>query len=164
MSAPLNTDTWKRRGISVLWDGDTLAEMKAAEQVISLRQFVALAAKDWPEDETPLIQDTTLIVAGLDVAADAMLPEDAEKWLKTTVFNMIDDYQNLGDGGLVFWMPEHGRWDHDESVSSWLWHLTGKYNGKTLPMGQCIWNGAESDVQRIEVDGRWQGLFLERIS
>jgi len=138
--------------------------MGAADQVISLRRFSGLSAKNWPEENMPLIQDETLIVAGLDVAVDAMSPDEAEKWLKTTIFSIIDDYQNLGDGGLVFWMPDDGRWIFDESDSAWLWHLTGKYNSHTLPMGQCIWNGAEADVQQIYVDGRWQGLFLERIS
>lgn len=48
MNPALNDDVWKRRGISILWDGDTLAHLQATDKVISLRRFFELYEANWP--------------------------------------------------------------------------------------------------------------------
>ncbi len=168
MSAALTDDKWKRRGITVLWDGNTLAQLEAASQVVSLRHFVELYDAGWPDD-MPLVNDDGLYVAGLDVAVDALSPDDARAWLESDIYEMIYDFQNHADAALVFWMPDFGRWKVDLTTNRFQWHLGGEYDGKLFPMGRCIWNGAEKDVRRIEhsIAGKapeWLGLYLERIS
>lgn len=168
MSGVLTDDKWKRRGISVLWCGKTLAELNAASQVISLRQFIGYYEAGWPDD-MPLLNDDGLYVAGLDVAVDALSPEDALEWLESEIYEMIYDFQNHADAALIFWMPDQGRWKEDLVTSTYKWCLAGKYDGQMFPLGQCIWNGAQKDVRRIEsVCGgkthEWLGLYLERIS
>ncbi len=169
MSGVLTDDKWKRRGISVLWCGNTLAELNAASQVVSLRQFIAFYEAGWPDD-MPLVNDDGLYVAGLDVAVDALSPDDALEWLESDIYEMIYDFQNHADAALVFWMPDQGRWKEDVTTSNYHWCLAGKYDAQVFPLGQCIWNGAQKDVRRIEssLDGKknneWLGLYLERIS
>ena len=168
MSGVLTDDKWKRRGISVLWCGKTLAELNAASQVISLRQFIGFYEAGWPED-MPLVNDDGLYVAGLDVAVDALSPEDALDWLEADIYEMIYDFQTHADAALVFWMPEPGRWKEDDTTSTYKWRLAGKYDAQVFPLGQCIWNGAQKDVRRIESkaggkNNEWLGLYLERIS
>lgn len=168
MTSPLRDDKWKRRGISVLWDGNTLAQLEAANQVVSLRHFVELYKAGWP-DEMPLLNDDALYVAGLDVAVDALSPNDAVSWLESDIYEMIYDFQNDADAALVFWMPDSGRWKVDFASNRFEWHLGGEYGGQLFPMGRCIWNGAEKDVRKIESTSSsgsdaWIGLFLERIS
>ncbi len=168
MTSPLRDDKWKRRGISVLWDGDTLAQLEAASRVVSLRHFVELYEAGWP-DEMPLLNDDALYVAGLDVAVDALSPSDAVSWLESEIYEMVYDFQNHADAGLVFWMPDSGRWKVDYASNSFLWFLGGEHDGQLFPMGRCIWNGAERDVRKIEYSSegdspKWIGLFLERIS
>ncbi len=51
MNAALLDDVWKRRGISILWDGDTLTQFEAASKVISLRRFFELYEANWPEED-----------------------------------------------------------------------------------------------------------------
>ena len=104
MSDVLTNDKWKRRGVSVLWCGKTLAELNAASQVISLRQFIGYYEAGWPDD-MPLLNDDGLYVAGLDVAVDALSPEDALEWLESEIYEMIYDFQNHADAALIFWMP-----------------------------------------------------------
>ncbi len=168
MSGVLTDDKWKRRGISVLWCGKTLAELNAASQVISLRQFIGFYEAGWPED-IPLVNDDGLYVAGLDVAVDALSPEDALQWLESEIYEMIYDFQNHADAALVFWMPDQGRWKEEVTTSNYHWCLAGKYDAQVFPLGQCIWNGAQKDVRRIESafngkNNEWLGLYLERIS
>lgn len=168
MSGVLTDDKWKRRGISVLWCGKTLAELNAASQVISLRQFIGFYDAGWP-DVMPLVNEDGLYVAGLDVAVDALSPEDALEWLETDIYEMIYDFQNHADAALVFWMPDQGRWKVDLTTNTYQWRLAGKYDAQMFPLGQCIWNGAQKDVSRIESrnggqHNEWLGLYLERIS
>jgi hypothetical protein len=168
MSGVLTDDKWKRRGISVLWCGKTLAELNAASQVISLRQFIGFYEAGWPED-MPLVNDDGLYVAGLDVAVDAFSPEDALQWLESEIYEMIYDFQNHADAALVFWMPDQGRWKEEVTTSNYHWCLAGQYDAQVFPLGQCIWNGAQKDVRRIESsfggkNNEWLGLYLERIS
>lgn len=168
MSGVLTDDKWKRRGISVLWSGKTLAELNAASQVISLRQFIGFYKAGWPDD-MPLVNDDGLYVAGLDVAVDALSPEDALEWLESEIYEMIYDFQNHADAALVFWMPDQGRWKEDLTTSKYHWYLAGQYDAQIFPLGQCIWNGAQKDVRRIESassskSSEWLGLYLERIS
>ena len=46
---PQRGDAWKRRGCSLLWDAAALAEVAAPAEVISIRQFFALA-RSWPAE------------------------------------------------------------------------------------------------------------------
>lgn len=142
MNDVLTNDKWKRRGISVLWCGKTLAELNAASQVISLRQFIGYYEAGWPDD-MPLLNDDGLYVAGLDVAVDALSPEDALEWLESEIYEMIYDFQNHADAALIFWMPDQGRWKEDLTTGTYNWCLAGKYDAQMFPLGKCIWNGAQ---------------------
>lgn len=171
MSSPLLDDVWKRRGINILWDGETLTEMKAAKKVVSLRQFFDLYQAGWPEDDIPWIGGNALMVAGLDVAIDATTPEEAALWIEQQVYTKIQDFQSVFDGqaSLIFWMADQGRWHETVGEVEYHWHLAGKYNGQQLSIGRCIWNGAQSGVRRIENinksgTSRWVGLHHTRIS
>lgn len=77
MNAALLDDVWKRRGISILWDGDTLTQFEAASKVISLRRFFELYEANWPEEDIPFINNDAVMVAGLDVMIDALEPDEA---------------------------------------------------------------------------------------
>ena len=171
MNQPLLDDVWKRKGINILWDGNVLSEMDAASKVISLRRFFELYEAGWPEDQIPWIDEHALMVAGLDVAIDALTPEEAEPWIEQKVYTKIQDYQTEFDSqcSLIFWMADRNRWKEKPDDVEYDWHLTGKHQGKLLPIGRCIWNGAQSGVRRIEINDStgkpsWIGLHHHRIS
>jgi hypothetical protein len=171
MNPPLLDDVWKRKGINILWSGNTLSELGAASNVISLRRFFELYEAGWPDDQIPWINDSALMVAGLDVAIDALSPEEAEPWIEQQVYTKIQDYQTEFDSqcSLIFWMSDQNRWKEKPGEVEYDWHLTGKYQGQLLPIGRCIWNGAQNGVRRIETtdsNGKqhWIGLHHHRIS
>lgn len=171
MNPSLLDDVWKRKGINILWSGIALNELGAASKVISLRRFFELYDAGWPEDLIPWIDDNALMVAGLDVAIDALSPEEAEPWIEQQVYTKIQDYQSNFDSqcSLIFWMADHSRWKEKPDEVEYDWHLTGKHQDQLLPIGRCIWNGAQNGVRRIETidpSGKhhWIGLHHHRIS
>jgi hypothetical protein len=167
MNPPLRDEVWKRRGINILWDGDTLAQLEAASQVISLRRFFELYEAGWPDKDLPLVNDSALMVAGLDVVIDTLMPEEAILFLEQTVYTKIYDFQNWAEGqlALIFWMADKGRWVENLHDNTFDWHLNGVHKGQRFPIGRCIWNGTQTGVHRIETShGNWIGLFQSRIS
>lgn len=170
MNTPLTDNVWKRRGINILWSGKALTELKAAPKVVSLRRFFELQENGWPEEEIPWVNDAALIVAGLDVAIDALPMEEAEDWIEQQVYSKILDFQGCfeGQSSLIFWMADEKRWSEVAGDNAFEWYLDGQYKGQRLALGRCIWNGAQNGVRRIEVSengkANWVGLHHHRIS
>ena len=84
MRPPLEIDSWKRRGHTMLWDAGSLASLCHAEQAVTLRRFLRMHGAGWPEAEleATLVKERALVVAGLDAAIDAMEPDEATAWLE----------------------------------------------------------------------------------
>ena len=174
MNPDLHDDTWLRCGISLLWDADALNRICSAEAVRSLREFLRLHQAVWPDDGLKLIQKRTLVVAGLEAVMDTLHPDQAVEWLEHTVYPAVLEFQeNVADGGreasLIFWLADRNRVFHRPSENAYHWHCSAEYRKQSIPLGRCIWNGAESSVRRIvstnvEKKDIWQGLFNPRIS
>jgi hypothetical protein len=175
MAGPtLHDDIWTRRGISLLWEAESLAQICTPQQVVSLRRFLQLNALGWPEDQLSLVDDRVLMVAGLESAIDALPPDQACDWLEQVVYKAIVSYQReVADGGgqaaLVFWITENRRLTYQTSDDTFYWHCGTEYKGQQIPVSRCLFNGAQHDLQRIHVvDGKntehWIGLFHPRIS
>jgi hypothetical protein len=173
MKAPLLDDIWTRRGISILWDAETLASLCTPSQVVSLRHFLQLHGMDWPEDRLALVNDKALVVAGLESAIDALPPEEAVVWLEKTVYHAIVDYQReVARGGdqaaLILWIADHKRLDYRTSDDTHYWHCGTEYKGQQIPLSRCLFNGAQDGLRRIVVGGNntdtGVGLHHPRIS
>lgn len=159
-------DVWQRKGISVIWDNPVLAKLVKDNRAISLREFFSYYENEWPDDDMSFINDDLLLVAGLDAALDTLEAQNAEEWVTQEVYKRIYDFQNWAGGqyALVFWMSKQDRWKEHLENNRYTWLCDGKDRGKEIELGSGIWNGAQLSVRRIESDGRWIGLFLDRIS
>lgn len=171
MQPPLvNDDLWKRRGISLLWDGDSLNSLCKSDQVISLRQFRQLHDGGWDEDDLPLIDDATLVVAGIESCIDALPPEKATEWLENVMYRAMVSYQSeVADGGgqasLIFWFVDPRRLSYLTSDDQWSLHCGGEFKGQQIPIGRCLFNGAAKDLREIhDASGNKLGLYHPRIS
>jgi hypothetical protein len=174
MNPDLHDKTWMSSGISLLWDADALNEICSAEAVRSLRELLRLHQAGWPENDLKLIKDRTLVVAGLEAAMDTLDPQDAVEWLEQKVYPAIRDFQdNVADGGgeaaLILWFADAKRIWHHPADNTYHWYCSGEHRKHSIPIGRCIWNGAESSVRRIvivdsEKKQKHVGLFLRRIS
>jgi hypothetical protein len=174
MNPDLHDNSWTLGGTSLLWDADALNRICPAESVRSLREFLRLYQSDWPEDALKLINGRTLVVAGLEAAMDTLSPDQAVEWLEKVVYEAIYDFQQEIAGGgteaaLILWLADSKRIFHQVSDESYHWHCSGAHRQDSLPLGRCVWNGAEKGVRRIIVRSvenkeSWAGLFLQRIS
>lgn len=171
MQAPLvNDDLWTRRGITLLWNAAELNKLCSAQQVISLRAFRQLNDSGWPEDSLPLVEDEALVVGGLEACIDALPPEEAAQWLGERIYPAIVSYQReVADGGgqaaLIFWIVEHTRLKYRTSDDTWYWHCAGEHKKEQIPLGRCLFDGAQQDLKEIhDSKGKLLGLYHPRIS
>jgi len=174
MNLDLRDNTWIRSGTSLLWEAEALNSICSAESVRSLRGFLRLHQAGWPDDSLKLVNNRTLVIAGLEAAMDTMEPEEAGEWLEQKIYPAVLAFQeNVADGGreaaLILWLADHNRVFHRPSENTYHWHCSGIHRQQSIPLGRCIWNGAESSVRRIITTNSdqkeiWAGLFLQRIS
>jgi len=174
MTPDLHDKTWISSGISVLWDAQALNEICPPESVRSLREFLRLYEAGWPDGTLKLINNRTLVVAGLEAAMDTLNPQEAVEWLEQKVYPAVRNFQdNVADGGgeaaLILWFADQRRIWYRPADGTNHWYCSVEHHKQSIPIGRCIWNGAESSVRRIvagDSDNKQRhiGLFLRRIS
>lgn len=166
--------SWTRRGLSLLWGAEALSRIAQPHAVVSVRQLFALG-NTWP-DELPAADGNAVVVAGVDGCLDAMAPEDAARWMEEDLRRLIvsfqDHYEN--QAALILWIPDgRRRIVMPRATEQYEWHCAGGYRGQSVPLGRCLWAGADGDVRRIldrvdssqDPDGNaWIGLNHPRIS
>lgn len=167
-------DAWKRRGCSLLWDAGALGEVTALAAVASIRRFFAMS-RSWPAD-LPGAGGDALVVAGVEGCLDALSDADGRTWLendlKPVVLRFQDEYD--GQAALILWLPSgRSRIRMVPATEEYVWTNDRSATAGGLPIGRCLWAGAESDAQRIivsaaprpDVDGpAWVGLYHPRLS
>lgn len=174
MAGPtLHDDIWTRRGISLLWDADSLAEVCTPQQVVSLRRFLQLNSLGWPEDQVPLVDDRVLVVAGLESAIDALPPEQACDWLEQIVYKAIVSFERevskATEAALILWFSDGKRLEYSTSDDTYFWHCATEFRGQRIPLSRCVFNGGHSDARRIHANDtskieHWIGLFHPKVS
>lgn len=174
MDTPLYDDKWKRTGVSLLWDAESLVQVATHKQVISLHKFVRMAETGWPE-ELPCLNGDVIVVGGLDACIDVFSPVDAVAWLEQRLYYIIlsfqQEYEN--QAALIFWMPDGlNRLDYKNSDDIYNWICAGEHRNQLIPLSRGLWNGAAQDARRIiAINGSrkgrkedWVGLYHPRIS
>lgn len=175
MAGPtLQDDIWTRRGISLLWDADSLAEVCTPQQVVSLRRFLQLHSLGWPDDQLSLVDDEVIVVAGLESAIDALPPEEATDWLEKVVYQGLVSFQReVAYGGteaaVILWLSDRRRLEYSTSDDTYYWHCATEFKGHLIPLSRCLFNGGQGDARRIHsLDSSkkesWIGLFHPKVS
>ncbi len=176
MRPPLEIDSWKRRGHTMLWDAGSLASLCHAEQAVTLRRFLRMHGAGWPEAEleATLVKERALVVAGLDAAIDAMEPDEATAWLETVVYPAVISFEkNVADGAsqaaLIFWFADGKRFKHSMADLVAWWDCSLAFGQKRIPLSRGLWNGSSASMQEIReknADGRavHVGYHVQKIS
>jgi hypothetical protein len=174
MKPDLFDNTWIGCGTSLLWDAAALRQICEFDSVRSLRELFQMHQADWPVGALKLINERTLVVAGLEAAMDTLHPDAAVEWLEQTVYQAISAFQrDVADGGreaaLIFWLADRNRVFPNASDDTYHWHCAGEHSKRSIPIGRCLWNGAERSARRIittaaDKTEMWAGLFHPRIS
>lgn len=169
---------WARRGFTLLWDWEVLTSIVEPNEVVSLRDFMRMAADSadngWPED-LPAAGGDAIVVSGVEGCLDVLAGDDASRWLEHDLKDAVLSFQDYyeGQAGLVFWMPSGSRrMKMTGATEKYFWtHRPSGADG--LPVGGLLFSGAENEVERImdtddenaDYDGKhWVGLHHPRIS
>ena len=167
-------DTWIKRGFSLLWGLESLAQVAMPTQVISMRQFFEMA-ESWP-DELPASDGNAVVVSGLEGCLDILSPEDVSLWLENELREIILSFQSEyeGQAALILWVPSgRSRISMVGATEQYYWKHVGSKSERGLHIGQLLWSGAEQEVERLletdkghtDYDGKaWVGLHHPRIS
>lgn len=171
MNPRLNDDTWMTCGVSALWEATGLHRLAGRSCTVSVREFLRLHAAGWP-DTAPALSQRALIVAGLEAVLDALEPSAAHDWMLSTFYPAVHDYQDVsgpGGGGreaaLIVWLADAKRIDRGR-IGHYDWICGTHWRGNKLPLGNLLFNGAESSVRMISMSGAsdFAGLYCDRIS
>ncbi len=103
----LEGDVWKRRGLSLLWGPEALAELAKPEKKASIRD-VFYVSRSWPEELFPATVAKTLVVAGVEGCLDSLAHlKDAESWIENDLRPVLLSFQEEyeGQAALVLWLP-----------------------------------------------------------
>ena len=169
----LQDPMWRSRGISLLWDAESLGEICTPQQVVSLRRFLQLGSLGWPEEQLLLVDEKRLVVAGLESAIDSLPPEEATDWLEQVVYRCIVSFERevsrATEAALVLWLSERRRLEYSTSDDTYYWHCATEFKGHMIPLSRCLFNGGQGDARRIHsLDGSkkepWIGLFHPKVS
>ena len=172
-NSPIEIDTWKRQGHSILWDVPGLASFCKPDQAISLRQFVRLYASGWKGVDALLVRDRALVVAGLEGSLDTLEPNAAIEWLDQSIYPAVTSFQKeVAYGGseaaLIFWFADQRRFEYRQAEQAAYWKCSAAHGKHEIPIGRCLWNGSEPNSQEIRektaAPARFAGYYLQRIS
>lgn len=167
-------DSWIRRGFTILWEAEALAQVTQLSKVMSMRQFFAMAA-DWPK-ELPAGGGDALVVSGFEGCLDVLSRQDAERWIENDLREIILSFQDEyeGQAGLILWTPSgRERISMPGASEEYYWKHSASGSDRGLHIGRLLWSGAENEVERIldSEDGTadydseaWIGLHHPRIS
>lgn len=156
MRPPLEIDSWKRQGHTILWDAGSLASLCRSEQAVTFRRFLRMHAAGWPDAEldATLVKGRALVVAGLDAALDALDPDEALLWLERTVYPAIISFEkNVAFGAsqaaLVFWFADGRRFKHSMADLVAWWDCSLAFGPRQIPLTRGVWNGSSASMQEI---------------
>lgn len=165
---------WMRRGFSLLWEPHVLSQIIEPRAVLSMREFFALR-KAWP-DELPGMEGDALVVAGLEGFLDCLAEHDAVAWLESDLKAAVLSFQEHfeGQAALILWLPSgRARVGMVRATEEYFWRIAPGRDDARIPIGRCLWGGAQADAERILVseeqdpdfDGEaYVGLHHPRIS
>lgn len=168
-----NDSSWKRRGISFLWDMDLLCSFASPSEVLTMREFHEME-KSFP-DELPSNNGDAVIVSGLEGCVDVLSAEDAEYWLSNHLKRLMLSFQSEfeGQSALIFWLPAgRNRIKMSPATEEYTMSI-GSDSTKSLEIGRLLWAGAAQGIERIlntddsgvDPDGTaYAGLHNTRIS
>ncbi|WP_052130212.1 hypothetical protein [Ureibacillus sinduriensis] len=150
MVSTISSDTWVRKGISLLWDASKLSSITNVQSILSVRQFLSFYKTEWP-DELLSANGYAMIVSGLDTLIDVMEPEEIIDWLENNFYRALLSFQSMYEGqcSLIFWIPDGQKRLEQKADGIYYWNCSGPYNGIQIPLSRCLWNGAAIDAKLI---------------
>lgn len=162
----MTAQSWKRRGCSIIWSPQLLAEL--IPHSISLRTVLEWQRHGMPD--VPPGGGKTVLVGGLQTVLDVLgSPEESYGWLRTNVLPLCRMWCNHWAGvGLVFGMDGPAKQFHLNEADDLVYFGKGADIESKLCLTRAIWNGAASGqgVFKLMQEGskEIEGFHVQRIS
>ena len=140
----MTSSAWQRRGTSIIFDRESLADFIADDRIIPLRQALA-----WLRGCPAEAPGRTIVIAGLESVLETAEPEQAEAFLRNRMQALARTLQAIWpECGLVFGFAapagafvESGM---DEAVRFRL------RNRREVRLSEALWGGTEAvDMRRL---------------
>ncbi len=161
----MSSNTWHRRGSSIVFDRVALGPLIGEGTLVSLREALGWMST-WP-DVSPE-NGSTVLVCGIETLLDVMQPAEAESFLKTRVKPFVQEFQGHWDQcGLVFGFGIHEK--SFELTASGQEVFFIRRDGRRLRLSYSLWDGsATMNVTRLIRDEQGTsvtiGYYVARIS
>ena len=164
----MTSQSWKRRGCSIVWSPELLGPLVMEAEATSLRTAI-----NWLHDglpDTPPAGCKTILVGGLQTALEVMNDADTGyKWLRQTILPLCRMWSNHWAGvGLVFGMDGPGKLFQLNEADDLAYFGKGSDRDEKVCLTRAVWNGAASGngVFKLWVDKTKEigGFHVIRVS
>lgn len=160
----LSSQVWKNRGSCVIFDSQTLGDLLAADEAVSLRQ--ALGWLNKLPDDPP---SASIVIYGLQTILEILPPEDANSFLLHRVRPLLTLIQNNWPAcGVILAFTAPRQAFEEEPVDDEVLYVR-RGQGK-IRLSDGLWDGSASvNLKRLVKDGpngkkEIIGYYVARIS
>lgn len=143
----MTSSKWKRRGSSIVWHPELLADLISTIEPVSVRTLQGWLKSGFPE--SPPGDTTTVLIGGLQTIVETMMqtqtPDAVVDWLRTNILAVVRAWKSQWPNvGLVFVMDGPGTLFEFNEGDELVYFGRGRDRAKKVKLSLAIWNGAAS--------------------
>lgn len=155
----LTSSKWKRRGSSIVWHPELLADLISSIEPVPLRTLLGWLSSGFPESPPGPAGTKTVLVGGLQTVVETMMqthpPEKSEAvadWLRTNILAVVRAWKShWPDVALVFVMSGPGPLFEFNEGDELVYFGRGRERAKKVKLSLAIWNGAASGTGSSQI-------------
>ncbi len=168
---PMTASKWKRKGSSIIWHPDLLADLVRDIEPTPLRTLIGWLKTGFPEN-TP-DGKRTVLVGGLQTVVETMIQttplEQVESWVRANAQAAVRVAQHhWSEVGIVFVMDGPGTLFEFNEGDEIVYFGRGRDRAKKARLSLGLWNGASSGkgAYQVLVESTCEvgGYFVEWLS
>jgi len=143
----MTSSKWKRRGSSIVWHPELLADLISTIEPVSMRTLQGWLKNGFPE--SPPGDAPTVLIGGLQTVVETMMqthtPDAVVDWLRANVLAAVRAWKtHWPNVGLVFVMDGPGTLFEFNEGDELVYFGRGRDRAKKVKLSLAIWNGAAS--------------------
>lgn len=143
----MTSSRWKRRGSSIVWHPELLADLISTIEPVSVRTLQGWLKSGFPE--SPPGNSPTVLIGGLQTIVETMMqtqtPDAVVDWLRANILAVVRAWKtHWPNVGLVFVMDGPGNMFEFNEGDELVYFGRKKGRENKVKLSLAIWNGAAS--------------------